>query len=38
MMNKTVTALMLLFLSLPAMAEVQGKVVEDKAGDTVLKG
>ena len=38
MMNKTVTALMLLCLSLPAMAEVQGKVVEYKAGDTVLKG
>ena len=35
--NKIV-AVLLLFLSLPALAEVQGKAVEYKAGDTVLKG
>jgi dienelactone hydrolase len=38
MIKKTVTALMLLCLSLPALAEVQGKAIEYKAGDTVLKG
>jgi dienelactone hydrolase len=38
MFHKTVLSLILLCLSLPAMAEVQGKVVEYKAGDTVLKG
>jgi dienelactone hydrolase len=31
-------AVLLLFLSLPALAEVQGKAVEYQAGDTVLKG
>jgi len=38
MMYKIVTALMFLCFTLPAAAEVQGKVVEYKAGDTVLKG
>ncbi len=38
MINRTISALMLLCLSLPALAEVQGKAVEYKAGDTVLKG
>lgn len=38
MTNKIVTALMFLCFSLPAAAEVQGKLVEYKAGDTVLKG
>ena len=38
MMNKIVTAVMFLCFSLPAAAGVQGKVVEYKAGDTVLKG
>jgi hypothetical protein len=37
MINKMVSALMLLCLSLPALAEVQGKAIEYKAGDTVLK-
>ncbi len=38
MINKMVSVLMLLCLSLPALAEVQGKAVEYKSGDTVLKG
>ena len=38
MINKYFTALVLLFLSMAVLAEVQGKAVEYKAGDTVLKG
>lgn len=38
MINKTIAVLVLMFLSLPVLAEVQGKAVEYKAGDTVLKG
>lgn len=36
--GKFTAILMMLFLSLPVLAEVQGKAVEYKSGDTVLKG
>ena len=38
MINKTISVLTLLLLSFPVQAEVQGKEVDYKAGDIVLKG